>query len=384
MRNLWWTLPGPARFVSEIADSLQNGENVVLRLPEHCPYGLSSAIHAILPDQEHWPWRILEVSENQDIDPIDFLFSRFVPNIEPDAIRSIGRLVCESGFMGQVIWLEGISAQSWRVWKEFLNEYAHVCRTRPIIQRTLFCVPLVGVLALDPPIQEVCLTHHCWQGIVNRFDILLFTTSLFLDRPIPLLLRDILIAITANLALWDPAVSMRFATEEASSILNPMPLLDQIAQSRRWTVGGMCNQDNAWAEGKADQIDGQWKNHSAWLAPIARDKEINHRVWSAQVGVVFPFVEEQRQRIVAELGRSLRVPFTTRTGEIINDWRDLEIGHIESQINNHPIKVPPKMRQLIAVLRDIRNCLSHQEMITPNLILDSNLCDSDFGRFSGT
>jgi hypothetical protein len=52
----------------------------------------------------------------------------------------------------------------------------------------------------------------------------------------------------------------------------------------------------------------------------------------------------------------------TRFGEEITDIRDLEIGHIESQLANNPA-VSNSIRQLIMQLRQIRNALSHLERI---------------------
>ncbi len=135
----------------------------------------------------------------------------------------------------------------------------------------------------------------------------------------------------------------------------------------------MWDGQEGWCLGLAEIIDGEEKTHSAALALCNQSDEIRRRIWSAEVGVLFPYVEEQRQRILRRLAGLLRVPFETRFGEVITDWRDLEIGHIESQIVTNGIPVARETRRMLRQLREIRNCLAHQEVIPKNLLLDEAL-----------
>jgi len=58
----------------------------------------------------------------------------------------------------------------------------------------------------------------------------------------------------------------------------------------------------------------------------------------------------------------------TRFGEEVTGIRDLEIGHIESQLANNPA-VSNSIQQVITQLRKIRNALSHLESLDPALLL---------------
>jgi hypothetical protein len=122
-----------------------------------------------------------------------------------------------------------------------------------------------------------------------------------------------------------------------------------------------------------DVIEGEENIHSASLALKDFKGTIARRIWSAEVGVILPFVEERRQEILTHLAGVLRVPFTTRFGEVISDVRDLEIGHIESQLINSGITVHPNVRRLVRRLREIRNCLSHLEPLSLELLLDAEI-----------
>jgi hypothetical protein len=121
-----------------------------------------------------------------------------------------------------------------------------------------------------------------------------------------------------------------------------------------------------------DMVDGVQKEHSALLAMRHDTRALQRRIWNAEVGVLLPFAEEQRQEILARFAGVLRGPFLTRFGEAITDIRDREIGHIESQLAKHPA-VSTSIRQLVTQLRTIRNALSHLEALDPALLLSGEV-----------
>jgi len=371
MSRLWWQLPGPSRFVARIVQDLRDGKNTVLCVPEHTPDGLASAIRSALG--EEWTWYTLQVQEETGVvDPIHLLFSRFVPHARPDALWNVGALATEEAFTGKPLWLDGLTPQMWPAWKAFLEDYEHACRSRSVFERTLFCIPLVGALALDPPEEDICLSRHSWQGYVDLLDMLVFTAILLQGRQMPELLKRVVVSTIAHLALWDPIVSEYLARESLDTIFAPIPILQEIAKERGWDGANEVLSLSAWHRGMKDVVDGAAKDHSAILAACHDDRAIQRRIWSAEVGVMLPFVEEQRQAILARFAGVLRVPFTTRFGEEITNIRDLEIGHIESQLTKNPA-VSTEMRQLIKRLRKIRNDLSHLEPLDPALLLSGEV-----------
>jgi hypothetical protein len=121
-----------------------------------------------------------------------------------------------------------------------------------------------------------------------------------------------------------------------------------------------------------DVIDGVEKEHSALLAIRHDTRALQRRIWSAEVGVMLPFVEERRQDILSRFAGVLRVPFTTPFGAEITNIHDLEISHIENQLSNNPA-VSSNIRQLIRQLRKIRNALSHLEPLDPTLLLSGQV-----------
>lgn len=367
MSRVWWQLPGPGRFVVRIVQDLRDGKNIVLCLPEHTPDGLYSSIRSYLGDE--WPWYTLQVHDDpKAMDPIHALFARFVPQARADALWNAGGLVTEETFAGRLVWLDGLTPHTWPVWKTFFTEYEHACRSRSVLERTLFCIPLVGALAHDPPAEDICLAHHRWQGYVDLLDMCVFTALLLEGKSMPELLRRVVIALIAHVALWDPLVSESLAHEDLKTIFAPTPVLQKIAIQRGWDgVDEEVFSLSGWHRGMQDMVNGTEKAHSALLAARYDARALQQRLWSAEVGVILPFVEEQRQELLTRFAEALHVPFTTPFGEI-NDIHDLEIGHVVAQLAKHPA-VSREMRQHMTQLHKIRNALSHSESLDLDCLL---------------
>jgi hypothetical protein len=371
MDRFWWQIPGPNQYVADIVQDLIDGKNVVLCLPKHMPAGLSSAVR--LEIGEEWHWQTFSLLEENETEPVHQLFNIFVREISPTEIRNARTLAQHQDFGGKIIWIENLTPPLWGPWKKFLTNYEQSCRSVSKWNRTLFCVPLIGDLAIDPPREDVCLSHHYWRGVVDRLDILLFTAHLFSGKQLSDLQKQIAISAIANLALWDPNVSEWLADETLENILNPLPILLEIGQSRCWCDEMISSGSDSWHRGVKDMIEGEEKIHSAALAFNDSTREIDRRIWSAQVGVLLPFVEERRQELLSICKDILTVPFQTNFG-VISDLRDLEIGHIEYQLSTNPAG-NRNIKRLAEQLKDIRNALSHLEPINHQLLLSREIND---------
>jgi hypothetical protein len=210
------------------------------------------------------------------------------------------------------------------------------------------------------------LSHHVWQGIVDNLDMLLYTSFLLREKKMPDLYKRTAISIVANLSLWDPSVSQRLACEEIKGILEPSPVLKEIAIERGWVKADGKPYMAFWHTGMKNLFDGKERTHSALLAIDDPLKELQHRIWSAQVGVIFPLIEERRQELIDILASIL-------THKQKSDLQDMEIGQIEFEISANGSKVPSEIHKLVRRLKQIRNSLAHLEPIAPESLLSSEL-----------
>lgn len=364
MSDSWWQLPGPARFVDRAARSLRGGNCVVLCLPEHSPNPIPDLRRSLGGDWQESEIRLDD--EPRRGAPLDLLFGRFGASVPAEELRTAARLAACDDFAGRLLYVDAIDADAWAAWRSFLADYAQVCRAAQPLDRTLFCVRLVGGVALDAPERDVCLEVHRFDG-VERIDATLYAWLLLNDTKMPRLEKSLAAASIAAVALWDTELAERLADEPIDRILHPEPVLEDLANERNWTALPEGDEPQLWAMGAKCGVDDVLRLHSAALAAGGCRADVERRIWSAQVGVLFPFVEESRQRIVEELASVLQVPFTTDRGDVIENLRDLEIGHIEWQLGGLRHVGAERMRA-VKKLKLVRNALSHLEIVRVDLL----------------
>lgn len=364
----WWQLPGANRFLSRIVQDLRDGKNIVLYLPEWTPPGLANAIRRLI-HQDDWPWHQYDATDGGEewARPLNFLVSRFIDNPAPGGVCEIATLLDDGDFGGRCIWIEGLNAAQWQAWRPFVTQYAHQCRYLSAFRRTLLLIALTGDVTKQSIDGDICLNHHRLSAYIDPLDMMLYTRAVLSSAKLTALQQRTAVAVIARLALWDPAVADALATEPMSVILEPTPVLQQIGKARGWPITPKLTNQDAWRWGIADQVEGLELHHSAYLATTNRTPEIQQRIWSGQVGIVFPFIEEERQKLLRKLKTQLAIPFETPHG-IIDNLLDLEFGHIEAQVHQQRLTVDHATLLMIQKLRRVRNHLSHLEVVPSELL----------------
>jgi hypothetical protein len=370
MENLWWQLPGPSSFLDLVEQDLREGKSVLLALPEHPPEGLREALAGRVRPSELWGWRVLDLTEEAKPgeQPVAVLHRRFPPLEEAPAPCTVRSLVGSACLRGLVIWVAGMDAASWSRWRPFLEQYEHACRAVAEMDRALFCIPVVGALVQTLPTEGVALTTRRWEGVIERLDMALFVTHLTKGRYCHPLHRRVAVSVTVEVALTDPLLARELANADLPSVLDPLPVLTELAGRRGWTAEQVRRPQ--WHVGMVDQFEGSRVVHSAAVALQGQRDEIDRRIWRGQIGVLFPFIEEQRLRLLNELRRYLSVPLETPLGRI-TDLRDLELGHLISQLQG--ARVPGESWRLLRCLKGMRDSLAHLEPVRSGVLLSAEV-----------
>lgn len=361
MRGEWWTLPGPASFVEEVEGDLRRGRNVVLSLPLHLPDGIRGAVQARLRDE--WLWTTLPASATEGKSPLEVLFERCATNAARQGRHSASAFAEQAGEEPRIIWIDALRSASWPAWRRFLVEYEQACRGVPAERRTTLCLVRIGEAATEVISSNVCLVDHRYRGRVTDLDMLLFASFRLSSRGCPPAMRRLLATLIARLAPWDPGLAVALADLPPERVIDPSAALRAFAAERRWDGGSI-----SWEAGTVDEVEGRQHVHSAAISLRDARGEIGRRVWSAQVEVLLPWVEERRRDLIDQLPRALRVPFTREDGSVIHDIADLEIGIVCHQLAS-AAGVRNDQRQLARLLRDVRNSLAHLEPLPAELAL---------------
>jgi hypothetical protein len=234
-----------------------------------------------------------------------------------------------------------------------------------VLERTVFLIHLSGDVASDPPGVEVCQAVFKGCETVDSIDMQLFAASVLRARALEPLEKEFAAALLTELSLWDPetctALAQRPATELIRALSDPRPALVEIARARGWDGRSL---QEVWNRGIEGTFGGRCLRHSAFLAVSGDINALEHRVWRAQLRVLFPLMEEKRLKLVEQLRPWLRVPFKTTFGIVIDAVEDLELGHIDYQLRKLVPEANRNAAALIAELKSIRHALAHLEPYT--------------------
>lgn len=369
MTPLWWTLPGPSEFLDRIAAHLRDGRSTVVRIPAHGPRDVAGAVARV----HEADWRSVDAAEADGRPVSDLLLARFDPDLPPSTPRSPRTVAASERLHGQTLMVElDAGADVWSKWRTFLSEYADQSRALEAFQRTLFCVIVRGSAETELPDQNLCLTHHVWRGQVDDLDLSLFVGQHIRDQPGPHLIRRIRQAAISRLAAWDPEVAAALARLSLEELLHPAGALRDFGVRRGWGPDVLAD-DGLWRRGLADEMEGKLKLHPAALACADQLDELEVRIWSGQVAVLFPFLEEQRRAWLRTYDDHLHVPFTLPNGYRVTDRRDLELAHMLWQLRDKGVTLEPPRAGALRSLVEMRNLLAHFSHVPADLLLDPDL-----------
>src|SRR5687767_1451936 len=99
MRELWWHLPGPRRYISEVINDLQMGINIILAFPEHFNEDVETAIRDELP--HYVEWNSLNI-DNKNRSPESVLYESFNIEKEFGAVYDIRDLINNERFKKKI------------------------------------------------------------------------------------------------------------------------------------------------------------------------------------------------------------------------------------------------------------------------------------------
>jgi hypothetical protein len=197
--------------------------------------------------------------------------------------------------------------------------------------------------------------------MVSPLDILLFTAQVMEGRGLTPLQQRTAVAIIAALAQWDPEVSVTLADLDLERLDSPVSVLSELATQRGWDPNEPLTEIERWQRGMCDLVEGRAVEHAALLAVRGDERALNRRIWSGQVGVVLPWIEECRRNLLDRYEGAFRAGWVRPSGECIEDVLDLEIGDIYAQLRAGVLSVGRAELERVRRLRDLRNALAHLE-----------------------
>ena len=346
-----WDLPGARRFIDAASDSLRRGSNLVLRFPGPPPDGFDDALATALGSDLHFG--SLTVTEL----PLDDLRARY--STDPAQIQTLADLCADERFQGRLVRLHGLNNRNWAPWSNFLSRYSEVGRSMPLIGRTLFVAPLIGIPSDLLPTSDVALVNRDWDNVLDDVDILLLADDALRRRSIAPLLRSLLSTTIARVACGDFETASRLLGEDVGTMLCPTAFLQRVAIDKSWTAETPLS----WTLG-TQSLSGVV--HPVRAALDTPPTEIHRRVWSAQLSTLLPWIESRRYETVNnhlfEVNRQIRL-----SGDPEVDPYELEVGELAKLFSQRG--ADRRVRRTLNHLRNVRNRLAHRQHLQPDTVL---------------
>ncbi|MBN2465964.1 hypothetical protein JXD38_10130 [candidate division WOR-3 bacterium] len=330
---------------------LREGRSLVLLTPDVIPLGLWDEIRRRAEGFCHW----MQL-EPGDRDPVDAISAGFGGSLPPTGVND---LYDAEGFCGKLFVVDRLPEDRWPLWRDFLLRFSVISRARSELNRSAFLVRL-STERLEPALaDDVLLGARKLDGQVTAADAYVYSYQLHSTDGRDRLVRDLKVALCTELALWDLALCRRLSELTLDELARPQSVLQDYAKNIGWAALGRDVEDcDLWKIGAAQDYEGRRMTHSAYLTVCGENEEIERRVWKAELKVLFPFVEEQRQRIIRSFGHHLRLPYLLESGGSVDEPLELEIAHLRAQLGNNPdIRLP--VRRAVSCLADVRNDLAH-------------------------
>lgn len=315
-----WGLPGPHRFVENVADDLRGGSSVVLRFGGNRPAGL--AVH--LEQLADWSVSWMRLDANSQASPFATLRRAAAPEARATDLATPQRLVADDRFRNRVFWIADLTPENWPSWRRFLLDFAHASRNAEAAARPpVFLLPLCGGGFDVSGLAEPAISCRTFRDVVDRDDLFIMALQSRQARRRPRrVIRSLLAHSVAQVAQWDHVLAEVLLDGGPEAAMQPQATLAHYAENRGWTA----ETPESWENGSVGGPPERPVVHSALLMVQGRERELNRRIWAAQAAVLMPLLEERRLELVERhRDHMTELPLETDFG-LVETPDDMELG----------------------------------------------------------
>lgn len=318
-----WSLPSPGQFLDEIEGTVWDG-GAVLALDASTPSGLSARLSQRFQDR----FRVDRIDPKPGVLPVSLL---------ADAVGCDSRIEAVAGAEEQVLIVEGenLPVGEQAPWATFLQRFAKARAQTADGLAILFLAPagfaVEGMARLD------------WSGRLKRIDALIWA-EFHVPSGRSGLFQDIAVNLAAELCGWRLDLIADLVTQREEDILSPIGWLQRNADMA-------CGFEAAFGtRGFACPL---------YLFATGNRKEIDQRIWRAQLASLFPWIEERRLRIIDRYRKLLRVDDHLRKLHV-TEVENIELGALKYQLRQHITRTE---LEHVEVLAAMRNDLAHRKPV---------------------
>ena len=335
--EIWWTrLSNSVRFLEDARDALLSGRSVVMTFPDEVPWQdvmTDTLEQHLFPITDERSFEVHDVSESDD-DPGLYLFNNFCSETErakywPATHGSYEKFLAASDNVRlnrRIVCITGLSVFNTSRWVKSVNEYL---AGRNSEQRGIFILVSQKVKSYSTDFME-CFD---FEEYVSDYDCRMLCLTLLSSVKCSSSRKQYISEIAAGIAKNDVTKAGILASAGLQLAMYPY-------ETAKWLYS---------ENGLSDEN---------------LEKHVKSAVWSAQIRLVFPEIEEFRSGMICRYEKNFErfLPISSLLGEQIYRADDLEIGHLYILCTNHKVINQPEYDKLV-LMRKFRNRLAHCDVI---------------------
>ena len=367
--EFWWNhITGPNVVVSSVVSALRNGKMVVLKVPSDLPWrhSMRSAVHTAFSERSDCSDVVIELIDLRDenarqVQPGRFILDRFAtPTIsrgyrEKSKVTVQEYISAKDIIKNRIVWIKGIDPDVAGEWIRFCRGFSQ----RSASQGLFVLEVNENISVAENNLLRVINFSDC----VSNYDVQLFNSFVLGNqKQYSDGWKKYIAVCTASICGIDAEISQIMLQSLDFRVESPLEGIGQIDQMPDFMRRG----ENG-------------SNHVLWHYRNGDMALLEHRLWSAQVQVLFPMIELERVELIGRYESQIREVLAsggiTQYNQILQEPMDVELGTLSYLLGAkmedgfYTLYIPSEEdRERIRFLHTCRNQLAHASCCTPEQV----------------
>ena len=365
--EFWWNnITGARTVVDRVAMALLENKMVVLKVPSDLPwrYPMRSAIQTAF--NEHTDSRdiVIETIDAVDrnptnMDPGKFILQTYATYAVRAGYREKARISIQdyisdrNVIKNRIIWVKGLDDKTAAKWLQFCRGFSPRSAADG-----LFVLEVHGKVSAP---ESRYMQQIDFDDCVSSYDVQQFNSFLLAEQNCySTNWKHYISTVAAAVCGVDAEVSemlLRVVDFRTETAIDGLRRIDEMGDFDR-------------------RGDEQHGNHPLWHLRSDNIAELLHRIWTAQIQVLFPIIELERQQLVKKwyttISDALKDNRVDQYGAILTDPTEVELGTLCFMMSckvygdYRMLYIPDDTdRERIRFLHECRNKLAHMNCCTP-------------------
>ncbi len=340
MDKVWWTkVTNASHFLDKIVDTVQNGQSIILQLPDTIPWyeTMKEIVETRIEGQN--PTRSYRYIEDMVEDPGEYLFFEFCKKEKRVHYRpGIGyaEFLAKNEdivLTDSILWIAKTSEESLIKWAKLIEDY-----NKALGKHKRGCIFIVEARTpAGAGIKEKKgLRNISYTREIGHYDNYLFNVLATSSSSKREIFKQYLAEVVSIMLPDDIELSALCIERGKAFLEDPLSVIREIANT----------------EARSDGRD---------FGTDIREEDLQERLWEAQIKVIFPLVERQRNVLVQKYQKEIEglLPIVVDYRERVFEASEVELGILSYLAGSGQIQMQYEDVEKLNRLKNARNVLAH-------------------------